>query len=124
MARILGVELPNKKKLFVALTYIYGIGPTKSEEIIASADLDPNKRVKDLTDNEVRSITKFINENIKVEGELRQEVQKDIRRLVEIGSFRGRRHRVGLPCRGQRTKTNARTRKGPKAGIGKSRKKK
>lgn len=124
MARVLGVELPNQKKLFVALRYIYGIGPKRAEIIIKSEDLDPDKRVKDLSEEEVRKITQYINENFKVEGELKQEVQKNIKRLIEISSYRGLRHRMGLPVRGQRTKTNSRTRKGPKPGIGKNKKKK
>jgi len=124
MARILGVELPNQKKLFVALRYIYGIGPKRAMDIIEATGLDADKRAKDLGEDEVRKITQFINETYLVEGELKQEVQKNIRRLIEIGSYRGRRHRVGLPCRGQRTKTNSRTRKGPRPGIGKAKKKK
>jgi small subunit ribosomal protein S13 len=122
MARVLGVELPNQKKVFVALRYIYGIGPTKADEILAATEIDPDKRVKDLGEDEIRKVTQYINENLKIEGELKQEVQKNIKRLVEIGSYRGRRHRLGLPVRGQRSKTNARTRKGRKAGIGKKRK--
>ncbi|HOO32536.1 MAG TPA: 30S ribosomal protein S13 [Thermotogota bacterium] len=122
MARVLGVELPNQKKVFVALRYIYGIGPTKADEILAATEIDPDKRVKDLGEDEIRKVTQYINENLKIEGELKQEVQKNIKRLVEIGSYRGRRHRLGLPVRGQRSKTNARTRKGRKTGIGKKRK--
>jgi small subunit ribosomal protein S13 len=120
MARVLGVELPNQKKLFIALRYLYGIGPTRAEKIIAEENLNRDKRVKDLTEEEIRKITNHINENYKVEGELRQERQKDVKRLIEIGSYRGFRHRLGLPVRGQRTKTNARTRKGPKPGIRRS----
>jgi len=120
MARVLGIELPNQKKLFIALRYLYGIGPTRAEKIIAEENLDREKRVKDLTEEEIRKITTHINENYKVEGELRQELQKDIKRLIEIGSYRGFRHRLGLPVRGQRTKTNARTRKGHKPGIGRA----
>ncbi|HPE67859.1 MAG TPA: 30S ribosomal protein S13 [Thermotogota bacterium] len=122
MARVLGVEIPNNKKLFVALQYLYGIGPTRSEQIIAETELDREKRVKELNEDEIRKITQYVNANYKVEGELRQEVQKNIKRLVEIGSYRGFRHRLGLPVRGQRTKTNARTRKGRKPGIGKKKK--
>jgi small subunit ribosomal protein S13 len=122
MARVLGVELPNQKKVFIALRYIYGIGPTRANEILASTEIDPDKRVKDLGEDEIRKVTQYINENLKIEGELKQEVQKNIKRLVEIGSYRGRRHRLGLPVRGQRSKTNARTRKGKKAGIGRKRK--
>ncbi len=124
MARVLGVELPNQKKLFISLQYLYGIGPTRSMKIIQETELDPDKRMKDLTEEEIRKITQFINEHYRVEGELRQDVQKSIKRLVEIGSYRGHRHKIGLPLRGQRTKTNARTRKGPKPGIGKKKKKK
>jgi len=122
MARVLGVELPNQKKVFVALRYIYGIGPTRADEILNNTEIDPDKRVKDLAEDEIRKITQFINDNYKIEGELKQEVQKNIKRLVEIGSYRGRRHRLGLPVRGQRSKTNARTRKGRKPGIGRKRK--
>jgi len=122
MARVLGVELPNQKKVFVALRYIYGIGPTRADEILKNTAIDPDKRVKDLAEDEIRKVTQFINENYKIEGELKQDVQKNIKRLVEIGSYRGRRHRLGLPVRGQRSKTNARTRKGRKPGIGRKRK--
>lgn len=122
MARVLGVELPNQKKVFVALRYIYGIGPTRADEILSHTEIDPDKRVKDLAEDEIRKITQFINDNYKIEGELKQEVQKNIKRLVEIGSYRGRRHRLGLPVRGQRSKTNARTRKGRKPGIGRKKK--
>ncbi|HRW33496.1 MAG TPA: 30S ribosomal protein S13 [Thermotogota bacterium] len=122
MARVLGVELPNQKKVFVALRYIYGIGPTRANEILKNTEIDPDKRVKDLAEDEIRKVTQFINENYKIEGELKQEVQKNIKRLVEIGSYRGRRHRLGLPVRGQRSKTNARTRKGRKPGIGRKKK--
>ena len=113
MARIVGVELPSNKKVEYALTYIYGIGRTRAKIIVQSTGIDPNKRVKDLTEEEISKITQFINENYKVEGELRQEVQRNIKRLIEIGCYRGIRHRLGLPVRGQRTRTNARTRKGP-----------
>ena len=122
MARVLGVELPNQKKVFVALRYIYGIGPTRADEILKNTEIDPDKRVKDLAEDEIRKVTQFINDNYKIEGELKQDVQKNIKRLVEIGSYRGRRHRLGLPVRGQRSKTNARTRKGRKPGIGRKRK--
>jgi len=122
MARVLGVELPNQKKVFVALRYIYGIGPTRADEILKHTEIDPDKRVKDLAEDEIRKVTQFINDNYKIEGELKQDVQKNIKRLVEIGSYRGRRHRLGLPVRGQRSKTNARTRKGKKPGIGRKRK--
>ncbi|MCD6545175.1 MAG: 30S ribosomal protein S13 [Candidatus Heimdallarchaeaceae archaeon] len=123
MARVVGVELPNQKKVFIALTYIYGIGRTRANEILKATDIDPNKRVKDLTEEEISKITQFINENYKIEGELRQEVQRNIKRLIDIGCYRGIRHRLGLPVRGQRTRTNARTRKGPRPGIGSKKKK-
>jgi len=122
LARIVGVELPSNKKVEYALTYIYGIGRTRAKIIVQSTGIDPNKRVKDLTEEEISKITQFINENYKVEGELRQEVQRNIKRLIEIGCYRGIRHRLGLPVRGQRTRTNARTRKGPRPGIGKRKK--
>ncbi|AFK06419.1 MULTISPECIES: 30S ribosomal protein S13 [Mesotoga] len=115
MARILGVELPNNKKTFVALTYIYGIGYTRSNEILSGTEIDGNKRAKDLTDEEVSKIAKYINEHYKVEGELRTEVDRSIKRLIEIGSYRGYRHRNGLPVRGQKTHSNGRTRKGSRA---------
>ncbi|HCO69888.1 MAG: 30S ribosomal protein S13 [Mesotoga sp.] len=115
MARILGVELPNNKKTFVALTYIYGIGYTRANEILSGTEIDRDKRAKDLTDEEVSKIAKFINEHYKVEGELRTEVDRSIKRLIEIGSYRGYRHRNGLPVRGQKTHSNGRTRKGSRA---------
>ena len=115
MARILGVELPNNKKTFVALTYIYGIGYTRSNEILSGTEIDGNKRAKALTDEEVSKIAKYINEHYKVEGELRTEVDRSIKRLIEIGSYRGYRHRNGLPVRGQKTHSNGRTRKGSRA---------
>ncbi|HDP77373.1 MAG TPA: 30S ribosomal protein S13 [Mesotoga infera] len=115
MARILGVELPNNKKTFVALTYIYGIGYTRANEILSGTEVDRDKRAKDLTDEEVSKIAKFINEHYKVEGELRTEVDRSIKRLIEIGSYRGYRHRNGLPVRGQKTHSNGRTRKGSRA---------
>ncbi|MDI9367234.1 MAG: 30S ribosomal protein S13 [Thermotogota bacterium] len=115
MARILGVELPNNKKTFVALTYIYGIGYTRANEILSGTEIDRDKRAKDLTDEEVSKIAKFINEHYKVEGELRTEVDRSIKRLIEIRSYRGYRHRNGLPVRGQKTHSNGRTRKGSRA---------
>lgn len=117
MARIEGVDLPRNKRLEVGLTYIYGIGPVISKRIIAATDVSPDTRVKDLTDTDVAAIREYINKNVKVEGDLRREVQMNIKRLVEIGSYRGLRHRRNLPLRGQRTKTNARTRKGPKKTV-------
>lgn len=112
MARIAGVDIPRDKRVVVSLTYIYGIGRTTSEKILAAAGIDENIRVKDLTEEQLNAIRKQVDE-IKVEGDLRREVQLNIKRLMEIASYRGVRHRKGLPVRGQRTKTNARTRKGP-----------
>ena len=114
MARIAGVDLPNDKRIEIALTYIYGIGRTSADEIIADTGINPDTRVKDLTEDEVAKIRDQIENNYKVEGDLKREVQSNIKRLTDIGCLRGRRHRLGLPVRGQRTKTNARTRKGPK----------
>ena len=114
MARISGVDLPNETRLEIALTYIYGIGRTLSGEIIAKCGLNPDTRVKDLSDDEIAKIRDVLENQYKVEGDLRREVALNIKRLTEIGCYRGRRHRMGLPVRGQRTKTNARTRKGPK----------
>ncbi|HHY17984.1 MAG TPA: 30S ribosomal protein S13 [Firmicutes bacterium] len=118
MARIAGVDLPRDKKLHAALPYIYGIGPTRTREILASTGVNPNTRVRDLTEEEVARIRDFIDNNYKVEGDLRTEVQLNIKRLVDLGTYRGLRHRRGLPVRGQRTQTNARTRKGPKKTVG------
>ena len=114
MARIAGVDLPNDKRIEIALTYIYGIGKTSADEIIAKTGINPDTRVKDLSEDEVAKIRDQIENNYKVEGDLKREVQSNIKRLSDIGCLRGRRHRLGLPVRGQRTKTNARTRKGPK----------
>ena len=114
MARIAGVDLPNDKRIEIALTYIYGIGRTSADRIIADTGINPDTRVKDLTEDEVAKIRDQIENNYKVEGDLKREVQSNIKRLSDIGCLRGRRHRLGLPVRGQRTKTNARTRKGPK----------
>ena len=113
MARISGVDLPNEKRVEIGLTYIYGIGRTRSNEILSKTGINPDTRVKDLTDDEVSKIREYIENNYSVEGDLRREVALDIKRLVEIGCYRGVRHRKGLPVRGQRSKTNARTRKGP-----------
>lgn len=123
MPRIVGVEIPKEKKVWVALTYIYGIGRFRSFEILKNTGVDPDKRAKDLTDEEVAKISDFIQKNYKVEGELRREVQQNIRHLIDIGCYRGIRHKLGLPVRGQRTRTNARTRKGPRPGIGVKKKK-
>lgn len=117
MARIEGVDLPRSKRIEVGLTYIYGIGPTRAKEIINGTDVNPDIRVKDLTENDVSVIREYINKNYKVEGDLRRDVQMNIKRLVEIGCYRGLRHRRGLPVHGQRTRTNARTRKGPKKTV-------
>ena len=117
MARLVGVDLPREKRVEIALTYIYGIGRTRSSEILAQTELDENIRVKDLTDDQLVTLRDYIEANYKVEGDLRREVAADIRRKVEIGSYEGLRHRRGLPVRGQRTKTNARTRKGPKRTV-------
>jgi small subunit ribosomal protein S13 len=114
MARIAGVDLPNDKRIEIALTYIYGIGNTSASEIIKATGINPDTRVKDLSEDEVAKIRDQIENNYKVEGDLKREVQSNIKRLTDIGCYRGRRHRLGLPVRGQRTKTNARTRKGPK----------
>ena len=113
MARIAGVDIPNNKRIEIALTYIYGIGRKSANDILAKTGIDPDTRAKDLTDEEVAKLRDEIEENYTVEGDLRREVSMDIKRMVEIGCYRGVRHRKGLPVRGQRTKTNARTRKGP-----------
>jgi small subunit ribosomal protein S13 len=117
MARIEGVDLPRNKRIETALTYIYGIGPTRARSIIAGSSVNPDTRVKDLTENEVSAIREIIGKNYKVEGDLRREVQMNIKRLIEIGCYRGLRHRRNLPARGQRTRTNSRTRKGPKKTV-------
>lgn len=117
MARIEGVDLPREKRVEVGLTYIYGIGRSRSLEALGASSIDPDTRVKDLTDQEITSLREYINQNYKVEGDLRREVQMHIKRLIEIGSYRGLRHRRSLPVRGQRTRTNARTRKGPKKTV-------
>ena len=113
MARIAGVDIPNAKRIEIALTYIYGIGRKSANDILAKTGIDPDKRAKDLTEDEVAKLRDEIENNYKVEGDLHREVALDIKRLIEINCFRGIRHRKGLPVRGQRTKTNARTRKGP-----------
>lgn len=117
MARLVGVDLPREKRMEIALTYIFGIGRTRAAETLAGTGIDPNKRARDLTDDEIVLLRDFIEGNFKVEGDLRREVQADIRRKVEIGCYQGIRHRRGLPVRGQRTRTNARTRKGPKRTV-------
>ena len=121
MARIAGVDLPREKRVEIGLTYIYGIGVSSSNKILAKAGINPDTRVKDLTDDQVNSIRKVLEEDeYKLEGDLRREVALNIKRLTEIGCYRGLRHRRGLPVRGQRTKTNARTRKGPRKLVSKS----
>ena len=117
MARLVGVDLPRDKRLEIALTYIFGIGRTRSIEALTATAIDLNKRAKDLTDEELVQLRDYIEANFKVEGDLRREVAADIRRKVEIGAYQGIRHRRGLPVRGQRTRTNARTRKGPKRTV-------
>ena len=114
MARIVGIDIPNKKRIEIALTDIYGIGRVRALEILASAKVESERRVKDLTEQEVSRIRQIIDRQGRVEGDLRKEVQMNIKRLIEIGSYRGLRHRRNMPVRGQKTKTNARTRKGPK----------
>lgn len=122
MARIAGIDLPREKRVEIGLTYIYGIGVASSNKILKEAGVNPDTRVKDLTDDEVNSIRKIIDGAYKVEGDLRREVALNIKRLTEIGCYRGLRHRRSLPVRGQRTKTNARTRKGPRKLVSKSKK--
>ena len=117
MARIAGVDLPNEKRVEYGLTYVYGIGVASSNKILAEAGINPDTRVKDLTEDEEKKIREIIDRDYTVEGDLRRQVALDIKRLIEIGCYRGLRHRRGLPVRGQRTKTNARTRKGPKRTI-------
>ncbi|QWZ06952.1 30S ribosomal protein S13 [Nocardioides panacis] len=117
MARLVGVDLPRDKRIEIALTYIYGIGRTTSQKLLAVTGVDPNARVHTLGDDELVKLRDAIEADYKIEGDLRREVQADIRRKIEIGSYQGRRHRQGLPVRGQRTKTNARTRKGPKRTV-------
>ena len=117
MARISGVDLPREKRVEIGLTYIYGIGLSSAKRILAEANVDPDTRVRNLTDDEVKRISAVINDTQVVEGDLRREIALNIKRLKEIGCYRGKRHRQGLPCRGQKTKTNARTRKGPKKTV-------
>jgi small subunit ribosomal protein S13 len=117
MARIAGIDIPREKRVQVALTYIFGIGASRSQEILAKTRVSPDTRVKNLTENEVALLREFIDRSFKVEGDLRREVDMNIKRLIEIGSYRGQRHRKGLPLRGQRTRTNARTRRGPKKTV-------
>jgi small subunit ribosomal protein S13 len=114
MARLAGVDLPREKRLIIALTYIYGVGATRAKETVEATGLSPDLRARDLTDEDVAKLRSFLEGNYKIEGDLRREVAADIRRKIEIGCYQGLRHRRGLPVHGQRTKTNARTRKGPK----------
>ncbi|HEY2331786.1 MAG TPA: 30S ribosomal protein S13 [Acidimicrobiales bacterium] len=117
MARIAGVDIPREKRLEISLTYVYGIGSSIAKQLCAAVDIDPDTRVRDLTDEEVNRIRAWVDANLKVEGDLRRDVQNDIKRKMEIGCYQGLRHRRGLPVRGQRTHTNARTRKGPKKTV-------
>lgn len=117
MARIAGVDIPREKRLEISLTYIFGIGRSTAVKVCAAAGIDPDTRVRDLTDEEVNRIRTFVDANLRVEGDLRRDVAQDIKRKIEIGSYQGVRHRKGLPVRGQRTHTNARTRKGPKRTV-------
>lgn len=123
MARIAGVDLPRDKRIEIAVTHIYGLGASSSKKILAAAGIDPNTRVRDLTESEIGNLREVIEREYRVEGDLRHQVAMNIRRLIEIGSYRGLRHRRGLPVRGQRTSTNARTRKGPRRTVGIRRKK-
>ena len=123
MARIAGVDLPRDKRVEIALTYIFGIGIKTSQDILAATGINPDTRARDLTEDEVAKLREYIDKNHLVEGDLRREISLNIKRLVEIGCYRGRRHRMGLPVRGQKTKTNARTRKGPKRAVGAKKKK-
>jgi small subunit ribosomal protein S13 len=123
MARIAGVDLPREKRVEIGLTYIFGLGRSKAKEILKKTAINPDTRVRDLTDDEISRLRETIDKEYKVEGDLRRDISLDIKRLIEIGCYRGRRHRQGMPVRGQRTKTNARTRKGPKKTVGVHRKK-
>ena len=122
MARVSGVDIPREKRVEVALTYVFGIGRTLSQQTLAETGVNPNTRVRDLSEEELVKIREYVDANIKTEGDLRREIQADIRRKVEIGCYQGLRHRRGLPVHGQRTKTNARTRKGPKKTVGRGKK--
>jgi len=118
MPRILGVDLPKEKRTEVSLTYLFGVGRTTAGKVLAATGVDPNKRAKDLTDEEIAKLTQAVQATAKVEGDLRREISANIKRLIDIGSYRGARHKKGLPARGQRTRTNARTRKGPRPRVG------
>ncbi|KFJ05284.1 30S ribosomal protein S13 [Bifidobacterium subtile] len=117
MARLAGVDIPNEKRIEIALTYIFGVGRTRAKETLAATDINPDTRVKDLTDEQLITLRDYLESNYKIEGDLRREVDADIRRKIQINCYQGQRHRRGLPVRGQRTKTNARTRKGPKRTV-------
>lgn len=117
MARIAGVDLPREKRVEIGLTYIFGIGRTRSKQILEKTGINPDTRVRDLTDDEINKLRETIEKEYVVEGDLRRDIALNIKRLIEIGCYRGRRHRMGLPVRGQRTRTNARTRKGPKKTV-------
>jgi len=123
MARVAGIDLPREKRVEIGLTYIYGIGPTTSRKILEATRVNPDTRVRDLTEEEISRLRDYIDKNYKVEGDLQRDVQMSIKRLIDLGTYRGLRHRRGLPVRGQRTRTNARTRKGPKKTVGVRRKK-
>lgn len=118
MPRILGIDIPGRKRIDIALRYIYGIGPTLAQRVVKEAELDPTKKADDLTDDEIRKLAMLLQSRYRIEGDLRRELQQNIRRLISINSYRGLRHKRGLPVRGQRTSTNARTRKGPRKTIG------
>ena len=118
MPRVLGIDIPGKKRIEYALRYVYGIGPKRASEVVGKAGLDPAKKADDLTDEEITKLAHILQEDYQIEGDLRRQVSQNIRRLMTIGSYRGLRHRRGLPVRGQRTSTNARTRKGPKKTVG------
>lgn len=117
MARLAGVDIPNEKRIEIALTYIFGVGRTRAKETLAATGINPDTRVKDLTDEELITLRDYLEANYKIEGDLRREIDADIRRKIQINCYQGQRHRKGLPVRGQRTKTNARTRKGPKRTV-------
>ena len=123
MPRILGVDIPKEKRIEIALTYLYGIGRTLSNKVLSATGIDPNKRAKDLSDEETAKIAAYIQKELKVEGDLRREISGNIKRFIDIGSYKGLRHKRGLPVHGQRTRTNARTRKGPRKTVGVQRKK-